>query len=280
MPRPPDDDARRAALRAYAGIAARLRERVPHAAEEIFLPETAVVRTDGLPDWWHARANVFLAPPGVGLPLPSYAGMDPPQNATVVVGPNCHLPNQMIVLGDGPAVFLGPHVGLPNGTIICSGRSMIALAGNTFAINAPSLDARNGGLIYVGDDNLWSSDVKINTDDMHAIFDRRTLRRLNRYGSTVTIGTHVWLGQDVLVNPGVDIRDNAVVGSRSVVTRTIPSGCIAVGLPARVIRRGITWTRTDLPPGSPPLDLGLAPPERALSRLVRRFRRTFAGRRA
>jgi acetyltransferase-like isoleucine patch superfamily enzyme len=52
----------------------------------------------------------------------------------------------------------------------------------------------------------------------------------------VEIGDGAWLGENVVVCPGVRIGRNAVVGANSVVTRDVPDGCVAVGAPARVIR--------------------------------------------
>lgn len=52
----------------------------------------------------------------------------------------------------------------------------------------------------------------------------------------VTIGDNVWLGGGVIVCPGVTIRADTVVGAGSVVTKDLPSGVLAVGSPARVIR--------------------------------------------
>jgi len=53
----------------------------------------------------------------------------------------------------------------------------------------------------------------------------------------ITIGDNVWLGGGVIVCPGVSIGDDSVIGAGAVVTRDIPSGVVAVGSPARVIRR-------------------------------------------
>jgi len=52
----------------------------------------------------------------------------------------------------------------------------------------------------------------------------------------VTIGDNVWIGGNVVLNPGVAIGDNSVIGSGSVVTKAIPSNVIAAGNPCRVIR--------------------------------------------
>jgi maltose O-acetyltransferase len=46
----------------------------------------------------------------------------------------------------------------------------------------------------------------------------------------------VWLGQNVIVMPGVTIGCGVIVGAGSVVTKDLPDWSIAVGVPARVIR--------------------------------------------
>ena len=56
------------------------------------------------------------------------------------------------------------------------------------------------------------------------------------YAEPITIGDNVWLGGGVIVNPGVTIGDDTVVGSGSVVTKDLPAGVVAAGVPARVLR--------------------------------------------
>jgi maltose O-acetyltransferase len=53
----------------------------------------------------------------------------------------------------------------------------------------------------------------------------------------ITIGDNVWLGGGVIVLPGVTIGDDTVVGAGSVVTKDLPAGVVAIGNPARVVRR-------------------------------------------
>jgi maltose O-acetyltransferase len=53
----------------------------------------------------------------------------------------------------------------------------------------------------------------------------------------IVVGDNVWLGGGVIVCPGVTIGADTVVGAGSVVTRDLPAGVLAVGSPARVVRK-------------------------------------------
>jgi maltose O-acetyltransferase len=53
----------------------------------------------------------------------------------------------------------------------------------------------------------------------------------------IRIGDGVWIGGGAIILPGVTIGDGCVVGAGSVVTRDLPPGSVAVGNPAKVIRR-------------------------------------------
>ena len=53
----------------------------------------------------------------------------------------------------------------------------------------------------------------------------------------VRVGRGAWVGQNVVINPGVTIGAQAIIGANSVVTRDVPPRCVAAGAPARVVRR-------------------------------------------
>jgi acetyltransferase-like isoleucine patch superfamily enzyme len=53
----------------------------------------------------------------------------------------------------------------------------------------------------------------------------------------VRIGDNCWFGTNVVVTGGVTIGERTVVGANSVVTRDLPSGVVAAGAPARVLRQ-------------------------------------------
>jgi acetyltransferase-like isoleucine patch superfamily enzyme len=58
------------------------------------------------------------------------------------------------------------------------------------------------------------------------------------------LGKEVWLGAHVTVLKGITIGDRAVIGAGSVVTKDIPPGAVAIGVPARVVR----YRTEDQPP--------------------------------
>jgi carbonic anhydrase/acetyltransferase-like protein (isoleucine patch superfamily) len=92
--------------------------------------------------------------------------------------------------------------------------------------------------VELGDRVLMARGVYI-ADHGHAFADpdRAILEQgLDRI-APVAIGDGAWLGQNVFVGPGVRIGENAVVGANSVVLDDVPARCVAVGAPARVVRR-------------------------------------------
>ncbi|MDE6410114.1 MAG: acetyltransferase [Muribaculaceae bacterium] len=98
--------------------------------------------------------------------------------------------------------------------------------------------------IVIGDDVLMASHVYI-SDNSHGVYkgtgkdsspEERPIER-EYFTAPVEIGSRAWIGEGVMILPGVKIGEGAVIGAHSVVNRDIPSGCIAVGSPARVIKK-------------------------------------------
>ena len=88
--------------------------------------------------------------------------------------------------------------------------------------------------IHVGDNVMFGPNVTLTTGThpIHPALRRKQVQ----YNLPITIGNNVWIGANSVVLPGVKIGDNSVIGAGSVVTRDIPSGVVAVGIPCRVLR--------------------------------------------
>ncbi len=56
------------------------------------------------------------------------------------------------------------------------------------------------------------------------------------YSKPIIIGKNVWLGENVCVLMGVNIGNGCIIGANSVVNKSIPDNCIAVGVPAKIIK--------------------------------------------
>jgi acetyltransferase-like isoleucine patch superfamily enzyme len=71
------------------------------------------------------------------------------------------------------------------------------------------------------------------------------------------VGDGSWLGHGSVLLPGACVGRHVVVGAGAVVTGSLPDFSVAVGSPARVIRRRIegAWVTVDEPAG-PGLRLG------------------------
>ena len=98
-----------------------------------------------------------------------------------------------------------------------------------------NLTALDVATITIGDDCQIGPNVQLLTPT-HPV-DPQPRRDKLEAARPITIGDNVWLGGGVIVCPGVTIGDDSVIGAGAVVTRDIPSGVVAVGNPARVVRR-------------------------------------------
>ena len=94
------------------------------------------------------------------------------------------------------------------------------------------------GKIEIGDDVLIASNVLI-TNENHGIDPVSNVPYMdqNLTYNNVCIDDGCWIGEKVCILPGVKIGKKSIIGAGSVVTRSIPDYSIAVGNPARVIKK-------------------------------------------
>lgn len=93
-------------------------------------------------------------------------------------------------------------------------------------------------LVEIGDNCLFGSEINILTA-LHGMNPEISESYLSQ-GSTiksVIIGKGCWIGDRVTILPGASIGDRCIIGANAVVTGSIPSYSIAVGVPARVIKK-------------------------------------------
>jgi acetyltransferase-like isoleucine patch superfamily enzyme len=205
---------------------------------------------EGLPTWWHDNGNVLYAAPGAWLPEHVVAGLGvfPVRDVLIVVGSPMEWLTSLHVGGDDATIFIGRACVLTAGEMYCGGRSSIVLNGPLVATRSAIVDARNGGSIVAGPDQLWAAGTYIATDDMHRLQDRTSGERINPFGAAIRLGPHVWLGRDAVVTGHAEVGEGSVVGMRSLVRgQKVPPFTVAAGWPARIVREDVTWSHDDVP---------------------------------
>ncbi len=133
----------------------------------------------------------------------------------------------------GAEVRFGPGCVLDHGfTLESSGRLLVGDR-TVFGHHCTLASDRS---IVIGTNCLFGEFTSIRDHD-HA-FDGSATAILDQGRATapVTIGDDVWVGAKATITRGVTIGSGTVVGAHAVVTRDLPAGCVAVGVPARVVR--------------------------------------------
>ena len=89
--------------------------------------------------------------------------------------------------------------------------------------------------------NVLTGKYVLITDNTHGDADPALLgiapnRRPLVSKGPVVIGDNVWIGEKASILPGVRIGDGAIIGAGAVVTKDVPAGYMALGVPARCIK--------------------------------------------
>lgn len=130
----------------------------------------------------------------------------------------------------GPGTHLPPNVSLRNGARIRIGRA--SHIGERCYLWAGD----STGRIIIGDHVSLAPEVFLTSSD-YQFKAGVPFRNQPKQEKDIVIGNDVWLGARVVITAGVKIGDGCIVGAGAVVTKDIPAGSIAVGVPAKVVGR-------------------------------------------
>jgi acetyltransferase-like isoleucine patch superfamily enzyme len=92
--------------------------------------------------------------------------------------------------------------------------------------------------VIIEDDVMFASNIHIN-DGMHGYKTAEIAFKYQKVCGVapITIKKGCWIGQNVMIMPGVTIGECSIIGANSIVKESIPEKCIAAGNPARVIKK-------------------------------------------
>ncbi|HSI58917.1 MAG TPA: acyltransferase, partial [Ideonella sp.] len=158
------------------------------------------------------------------------------------IGSGCRFPRAQIeIRGDRCEIDIGDHCVLIGEFRCRDHRTVLRIGAKTTSMGL-KITMHESGSITIGDDCMFSGEVRMDTSDMHSVIDLATRQRINP-PADIQIGKHVWVGYGVYLMKGARIGAGSVIGACSIVTRAVPPHSAAAGAPAKVIRKGITWDR-------------------------------------
>jgi acetyltransferase-like isoleucine patch superfamily enzyme len=128
------------------------------------------------------------------------------------IGASCELEPGVVLRPHGGSIRLGAHVHLGPGVVVYG----------------------HGG-VEIGDDCLVAMHARILSSEHARPPCEVPIRSQPDLLKPTRLGRDVWLGAGVTVLGGVTVGDGCIVGAGAVVTNDLPSGSIAVGVPARII---------------------------------------------
>lgn len=151
-----------------------------------------------------------------------------------------------------PVLFVGPgevalgegvQFGWRNSLLFYAGYCHVEVArrgarieiGDRTEFNNNLMLKSEGPGIRVGRDGLFGANIEIFDSNFHDLDPARRRTGTQRMAA-VEIGDNVFVGMSVKILKGVTIGADSVIGAGAVVASSIPSGVIAAGNPARVIR--------------------------------------------
>ena len=150
--------------------------------------------------------------------------------------PNTIFNEQFIHIGSG--TMIGPQATLSAGMVPgqqCIDDRLVTI-GDRCLIGKGSAIVGHFSIV-IGDDvwtghNVYITDQNHGYEDLDLPISKQTMPE-----RPVVIGDGSWLGYGAVVLPGANIGRHVAVGANSVVTGELPDFCVAVGAPARPIRR-------------------------------------------
>ena len=142
-------------------------------------------------------------------------------NNKLIIGKNCQLRGQILIKGNGQTVSIGDHTTFADVYLLCA----------------------EGCNIHIGKWCMFSRKIEVRVTDAHSLIEVSTGNRVN-VPKSINIGDHVWVSLGVIINKGVTIADDNIIGAGAFVNKSFTeSQTVIAGLPAEVVKRGLTWNR-------------------------------------
>lgn len=152
------------------------------------------------------------------------------------------------IRGNNNRVIIGERCYIGNGcSIWAEGNNITIQIGDecTFTHDDQICAQEDNSKVSIGKDCMFSHHINVRTSDSHLIYNTESNERIN-YPRAVNIGNHVWIAPNSIIMKGVTIGEGCIIGSNTIVTKNVPHCSLAVGMPAKVVRENVSWSREKL----------------------------------
>jgi acetyltransferase-like isoleucine patch superfamily enzyme len=139
-----------------------------------------------------------------------------------------------IQIGKRGRVRFGRFVWIGDGTKIRCHEGEVIIGDKTVLGQECTISAYKQ--VRIGEQCVIADRVMFIDFDHGMVEVERTIREQGIYKRDVNVGSNVWIGYGACVLRGVQVGDNAVIGTNAVVTADVPANAVVGGIPAKVIR--------------------------------------------
>ena len=155
-------------------------------------------------------------------------------NPTLRIEKNCYFKKSTkLVATDGGSISIGKGSCLSEHVQIVAQGGHVTIGDDVFIGTGCLIVCRSS--IFIGKDSLIAEYVVIRDQD-HLV-DSRPIRSAGFKTTPIYIGNDVWIGCKATVLRGAYVGNRSVIGAHALVKSRIPDDMLAVGVPARVVRR-------------------------------------------
>lgn len=167
------------------------------------------------------------------------------KNNLISIGWATRMSNILFYLrGDNHRLTIGKNCVFEGGRLCLEEKNSRMTIGDGTTVQIAHLAATEvDRQISIGRDCLLAYDIDIRTSDSHSVISQGSGKRLNP-AQDVIIADHVWVAAGVKILKGAKIAADSVVAAGAIVTKSFSvKGVIIGGIPAKIIKRNISWTR-------------------------------------
>jgi acetyltransferase-like isoleucine patch superfamily enzyme len=152
--------------------------------------------------------------------------------------------NLQIQIGRRGTIRFGRFVWVGDGTKIRCHEGEVVIGPKTVLGQECTISAYQH--VRIGEQCVIADRAMFIDFDHGSVEVERPIRRQGIYKRDVDVGSNVWIGYGACILRGVQVGDNAIIGTNSVVTRDVPANAVVGGVPARILRmreppKKLTW---------------------------------------